>query len=133
KSAGVTMTGSYGTLLLNSNGTYTYTPTISNPNLTQGHSATETFTYTMQDAAGATSSANLVITVRGSGTTDPNAVDDTATAVETGGTSNGTAGTNPTANVLTTSPGADSAGGGVTPITVVSARAAADSTDTTAT
>src|SRR6185369_12022011 len=51
KSAGTTMTGGFGTLLLNSDGTYTYTPTINNANISQNQTVTETFSYTMQDTS----------------------------------------------------------------------------------
>ncbi len=100
QSAGVTLIGQYGSLLLNANGSYTYTPTANNPALSEGQSAVEHFQYTMRDASGATSSASLFITVTGSGTNDPNAVADTAIATEQGGTANGTPGTTPTGNLL---------------------------------
>ncbi|WP_218011507.1 VCBS domain-containing protein, partial [Azohydromonas lata] len=91
---GNTLVGQYGTLQLKADGSYTYTPTANNPNLNQGQSAVETFNYTMQDAATVSSAATLSITVFGSTASDPNAVADTVTAVEAGGTNN-SAGTNP--------------------------------------
>ncbi|MGE4404512.1 Ig-like domain-containing protein [Pseudomonas sp.] len=100
QNAGITLTGQYGSLLLNADGSYTYTPTANNPALSEGQSAVEHFQYTLRDASGATSSASLFITVTGSGTNDPNAVADTAIAIEQGGTANGTPGTNPTGNLL---------------------------------
>ncbi|UQI32629.1 retention module-containing protein [Pseudomonas bijieensis] len=63
---GGTFTGTYGTLVLNPNGTYTYTLNISDPQfvaLHGGGSGTETFTYTLTDADGDTSTANLVLQV----------------------------------------------------------------------
>lgn len=75
--AGTTLTGHYGTLTLNSNGGYTYTPISNNPNLSEGESALDSFSYTMKDAANSTSSAILTITVLGSGVNDPDAVADT--------------------------------------------------------
>ncbi|CAH0130413.1 retention module-containing protein [Pseudomonas mediterranea] len=63
---GGTFTGTYGTLVLNPNGTYTYTLDTSDPQfvaLHGGGSGTETFTYTLTDADGDTSTANLVLQV----------------------------------------------------------------------
>ena len=100
KTAGTTLLGQYGSLLLNADGSYTYTPTANNTALSVGQSGTEQFQYTMRDASGATSSATLFITVLGSGSNDPNAVNDTATATEAGGTANGIVGNNPSGNLL---------------------------------
>jgi len=101
--AGSTLTGHYGTLQLNADGSYVYTPFIDNPNLAAGEQKVDTFTYTMQDTAGAQSSATLAITVTGSDTayTSPDAKADTVTATEAGGTNNGTAGVDPVGNVIT--------------------------------
>ncbi|WP_434561966.1 retention module-containing protein [Pseudomonas sp. Z4-20] len=63
---GGTFTGTYGTLVLNPNGTYTYTLNTSDPQfvaLHGGGSDTETFPYTLTDADGDTSTANLVLQV----------------------------------------------------------------------
>ena len=63
---GGTFTGTYGTLVLNPNGTYTYTLNTSDPQfvaLHGGGNGTETFTYTLTDADGDTSNANLVLQV----------------------------------------------------------------------
>ncbi|WP_460321229.1 retention module-containing protein [Pseudomonas ogarae] len=63
---GGTFTGTYGTLVLNPNGTYIYTLNTSDPQfvaLHGGGSGTETFTYTLTDADGDTSTANLVLQV----------------------------------------------------------------------
>lgn len=84
-----TFTGQYGSLVLNADGSYTYTPTANNPALNEGQTATDSFTYTMQDAAGLTSKATLTVTVLGSGTNDPDAVADTASAVEDGAAATG--------------------------------------------
>ncbi len=73
----VTLNGAHGTLLLNANGSYVYTPATDNPNLSFGQSAVESFQYTMRDAAGATSTATLFVTVLGSGAKDPTALADT--------------------------------------------------------
>ncbi|MFJ7312421.1 retention module-containing protein [Pseudomonas sp. NPDC098747] len=61
-----TFTGTYGTLVLNANGTYTYTLDATDAdfkNLHGGGNGTETFTYTLTDADGDTSTANLVLNV----------------------------------------------------------------------
>ncbi|MFP3676411.1 retention module-containing protein [Pseudomonas sp. SIMBA_041] len=63
---GGTFTGTYGTLVLNPNGTYTYTLNTSDADfkaLHGGGSGTETFTYTLTDADGDTSTANLVLQI----------------------------------------------------------------------
>ena len=64
----LTLTGQYGNLTLNSNGTYTYTLRNSDANvqaLTFGQQVHDTFTYTVQDSKSATSTATLDITVTG--------------------------------------------------------------------
>ncbi|MBB3242483.1 VCBS repeat-containing protein [Pseudomonas sp. Tn43] len=63
---GGTFHGTYGTLVLNPNGTYTYTLNTSDADfkaLNGGGSATETFIYTLTDADGDTSTANLVLEI----------------------------------------------------------------------
>ncbi|MHA6196642.1 retention module-containing protein [Pseudomonas wadenswilerensis] len=61
-----TFVGTYGTLVLASDGSYTYTLNSSDPdfvNLHGGGKGTETFTYTLTDADGDTSTANLVLNI----------------------------------------------------------------------
>ncbi|QYY83499.1 retention module-containing protein [Pseudomonas germanica] len=61
-----TFTGTYGTLVLNADGTYTYTLNTSDAdfkNLHGGGNGTETFAYTITDADGDTSTANLVLQI----------------------------------------------------------------------
>ncbi|WP_285416878.1 retention module-containing protein [Pseudomonas sp. efr-133-TYG-5] len=61
-----TFVGTYGTLVLNANGTYTYTLNTSDADfkaLHGGGNGTETFSYTLTDADGDTSTANLVLNV----------------------------------------------------------------------
>ncbi|WP_323161632.1 retention module-containing protein, partial [Pseudomonas fluorescens] len=61
-----TFTGTYGTLVLNANGTYTYTLNTSDADfkaLHGGGNGTETFTYTLHDSDGDTSTANLVLQI----------------------------------------------------------------------
>ncbi|MBK5000369.1 retention module-containing protein [Pseudomonas sp. S31] len=69
-----TFTGTYGTLVLAADGSYTYTLNTNDPdfkNLGGGGSGTETFTYTIKDADGDTSKATLTLNV--------NNLDDTVT------------------------------------------------------
>ncbi|MFL1584245.1 VCBS domain-containing protein, partial [Stutzerimonas stutzeri] len=120
---GTVLTGQYGTLQLNADGTYTYTPIAINPALSEGQSAMERFQYEMRDASGATSSATLFITVLGSGSNDPNAVNDAVEASEAGGTANGTAGVNPSGAGNTSLLANDTNGANV----IVSARPAGSS------
>nr|WP_301299941.1 VCBS domain-containing protein [Pseudomonas laurylsulfativorans] len=61
-----TFTGTYGTLVLNANGTYTYTLAPNDADfkaLHGGGNGTETFTYTITDSDGDISTANLVLNV----------------------------------------------------------------------
>ncbi|MBE7190454.1 Ig-like domain-containing protein, partial [Jatrophihabitans endophyticus] len=65
---GTSINGTYGALVLNADGTYTYTVDNTKPSveaLNTGDHPTDTFTYTMQDAAGASSNATLTVTVNG--------------------------------------------------------------------
>ncbi|RKS23897.1 putative secreted protein (type I secretion substrate) [Pseudomonas sp. WPR_5_2] len=61
-----TFVGTYGTLVLNANGTYTYTLNTSDADfkaLHGGGSGTENFTYTLTDADGDTSTAHLILNI----------------------------------------------------------------------
>ncbi|MBK7421933.1 MAG: tandem-95 repeat protein [Propionivibrio sp.] len=75
---GASASGTYGALLLNPDGSYTYTLDNSKPAvnaLAVGESLTDTFTYFISDGKGGTASANVVITING--TNDgPDAVND---------------------------------------------------------
>ncbi|WP_353621251.1 cadherin domain-containing protein [Labrenzia sp. R4_1] len=65
---GSTIPGDYGSLLINSDGTYTYILDPDSPAaqaLGQGESDVEVFTYTVTDSGGNTDTANLKITVNG--------------------------------------------------------------------
>ncbi len=116
-SVGASVTGSFGSINIAANGAYTYT--VDNNNATvqalriSGQTITDVFTYTMIDTAGATSTTQITVTIQGANDA-PTAVADSATAIEAGGLSNGTAGTNPTGNVLTNDTDPDSAGNGET-------------------
>ena len=60
--------GEYGSLTLNPNGSYTYTPDPEDPRinaLKDTESLTDTFTYTMTDSEGGTDTATLIITIVG--------------------------------------------------------------------
>lgn len=97
------LTGAFGTLTLGANGNYSYVLDNSNPQVqalrTNGDVLTETFTYQIRDLAGATSTATLTITIRGTND-NPLALDNSTVAVEAGGTANATPGINPIGNVL---------------------------------
>ncbi|MGH8347674.1 MAG: retention module-containing protein, partial [Pseudomonas sp.] len=61
-----TFTGTYGTLVLNANGTYTYTLNTSDADfkaLNGGGNGSETFSYTLTDSDGDSSTANLVLQI----------------------------------------------------------------------
>ncbi|MGI9213676.1 MAG: VCBS domain-containing protein, partial [Methylococcaceae bacterium] len=103
--------GTYGSLTLNSDGTYTYTVNNANADVqglrSPANTLTDSFIYTVRDAGGLTDTATLTVTITGRND-NPVGVDDTATATEAGGVNNGTAGTNPTGNVLTNDTDVDS-------------------------
>jgi VCBS repeat-containing protein len=103
--------GLYGTLTLNANGSYTYVVNDANSAvqalLTSDDTLTDSFTYTVSDTVGLTASRTLTITILGANDA-PVAVADTATAVEAGGTNNGTAGVDPTGDVLANDTDVDS-------------------------
>jgi len=108
---GHAVTGVYGSLTLNSDGTYTYTLNNSDSDtnqLAQGASAHDVFTYTMVDSQGATSSTTLTITI--TGTNDAPVITSTAAdaagaVTEAGNLDNGTvvAGTPSASGTLTSS------------------------------
>nr|WP_096668985.1 VCBS domain-containing protein [Polaromonas sp. AET17H-212] len=104
---GSALVGTYGSITLNADGTYTYVVNNANAAVnalrTSANTLTDTFTYTMRDTIGATSTANLVITIQGSND-GPVAVADTGTAVEAGTA----AGSNATGSVLTNDTDVDS-------------------------
>ncbi|MFO0181097.1 MAG: VCBS domain-containing protein, partial [bacterium] len=102
-SVGSSVVGTYGSIQIAANGSYTYTVDNSNAAVQAlrltSQTLSETFTYRMADTAGLTSLATVTITIQGANDT-PVGVNDTNIAIEAGGVSNGTAGTNPTGNVL---------------------------------
>ncbi len=113
--------GTYGSITIAANGAYTYTVDNTNAAVqalrTTAQTLQDVFTYTMQDAAGAASTATITVTIQGANDA-PTAVVDTATAVEAGGTANATSGTNPTGNVLTNDTDPDSSANGETKTSV---------------
>ncbi|RZJ00838.1 MAG: tandem-95 repeat protein [Brevundimonas sp.] len=65
---GSPLNGAYGTLVLNANGSYSYAVNDTNAAvqaLAPGGTLTDTFTYTVRDAAGLTDTAQLTITING--------------------------------------------------------------------
>jgi VCBS repeat-containing protein len=107
---GAALAGTFGSLTLNADGSYTYL--VDETNAVQalrvtGQQLTDVFTYTMQDAGGLSDLAQLTLTIDGRNDA-PVALDDTASAVEAGGTANGTAGSDGTGNVLTNDTDPDS-------------------------
>ena len=99
---GFLLTGTYGTLTIRANGTYSYV--VDNTNavvdaLSPGETLSEAFNYTVSDRGGLSDIGKLTITINGANDA-PIAVNDTGTAVEKGGTRNGTGGSNATGNVL---------------------------------
>uniref|UniRef100_UPI002632611A Ig-like domain-containing protein n=1 Tax=uncultured Pseudoteredinibacter sp. TaxID=1641701 RepID=UPI002632611A len=57
--------GSLGSLTLQADGSYTYTPSVAAESLALGVSATDTFSYTLKDADGSFSTTTITITVTG--------------------------------------------------------------------
>ena len=65
-SNGTSVTGTYGTLVIGADGTYTYTADQSAADdLAAGETATDSFTYTVSDGNGGTSTATILLTVTG--------------------------------------------------------------------
>jgi VCBS repeat-containing protein len=62
---GTPLAGAWGSLTLNADGSYTYTPNAAAQALTTGQNVTDVFTYTVTDAGGLTSSTTLTLTVNG--------------------------------------------------------------------
>ncbi|MGY4224881.1 VCBS repeat-containing protein [Bradyrhizobium sp. USDA 4503] len=102
--AGTGVTGAHGTLTLGTDGSYTYVVDNSDSAVealrTSSDTLTDTFSYTVKDTAGQTSTTTLTVTIHGADDA-PVAVADVASATEAGGVNNGTAGVDPTGNVLT--------------------------------
>ncbi|CAG2139117.1 hypothetical protein LMG26411_01659 [Cupriavidus numazuensis] len=94
--------GQYGSLVINADGTYRYAVDNANPivdALNVGQSLTETFTYKIRDAAGATDLAQLTVTINGAND-PPVAASHRADVLEDGGTNNATVGFNAAGDLL---------------------------------
>nr|WP_315597930.1 VCBS domain-containing protein [uncultured Cupriavidus sp.] len=108
-STSIQVVGQYGTLVLNADGTYRYVVDNANPlvdGLNIGQSLSETFTYKVRDAAGATDLAELVVTINGAND-PPVAAPQRADAFEAGGLANGTPGSDPAGDLLVASSDVD--------------------------
>jgi VCBS repeat-containing protein len=116
-SVGATVTGIYGSIVIDANGSYTYTVDNNNPAVQSlrisGQVLTETFTYEMTDTGGLNTLGTVTINIQGANDA-PIATSDTNTAVTAGGTANGTAGVNPSGNVLSNDTDVDSIANGET-------------------
>jgi len=113
-SGGFVLTGSYGILTIRANGTYTYVVNNSNPTvnaLSQGQTISDEFNYTVRDRGGLTDIARLTIRIDGANDA-PIAANDTGSAVEAGGTLNGTAGSDANGNVISNDRDVDNDDGG---------------------
>lgn len=76
KTIGTSFTTTYGTVLVTSDGIFTYSPNATAAALTSGQSAQESFSFITTDGQGANKVATITITVNGSSTL-PTAVADT--------------------------------------------------------
>ncbi|MCK6376914.1 MAG: VCBS domain-containing protein, partial [Zoogloea sp.] len=80
---GMAVTGTYGTLVLNADGSYTYAvDTAAGQALKAGQAATETFTYVVADGHGGTATQTLTLAITGSDD-HPTVGGDTRGAVKT--------------------------------------------------
>ncbi|WP_321406233.1 retention module-containing protein [Tolumonas auensis] len=83
---GNALTGTYGTLILNANGSYSYVADQAAADaLAKEQSATDIFTYTIDDGNGGTDTAQLVITITGTNDGpifDDEGTDDTGAVIE---------------------------------------------------
>ncbi len=90
---GVAKAGAYGSIVLNANGSYTYTVDNSNAAVEALRSAAnelyDTFTYTVRDTAGLTSTATLTITIQGANDTATIGTPSVAVVTEDVGVSGG--------------------------------------------
>jgi VCBS repeat-containing protein len=108
---GSSVTGTYGSINIAADGTYTYTVDNSNSTVQALRLSSQTlndiFTYEVVDAGGLTSLATITITIQGSND-NPVANFDNTDAIEAGGITNGTAGSDGTGNVLSNDTDVDS-------------------------
>ncbi len=96
-SVGASIFGSYGSIVIAVDGSYTYTVDNNSAAVqalrTASDTLTELFTYTMEDTNGAASTATVTITIQGANDA-PVAIADANSAFEAGGVANGSAGIN---------------------------------------
>lgn len=115
RSTGTRLMGSWGTLVLGADGTYTYQVQADKSQVqalrTQAQTLTDTFTYEATDKAGLRQTSTLTITIEGSNDA-PVAVADTVVAREASGLANATPGLNPEGNVLSNDIDVDAAANG---------------------
>jgi VCBS repeat-containing protein len=84
---GLSLAGSYGTIVIGADGSYVYTVDNANATVqalnTSSTALTDTFTYTVKDAAGATSTATITVSVNGANDAPvvANAIADTTATV----------------------------------------------------
>ncbi len=101
---GSSVTGAYGSLNIASDGSYIYVVDNSNLNVqalrTNSDTLTDVFTYTAQDASGATATTQITLTIRGRNDA-PVGFADNNDAYEAGGINNGTVGSGASGNVVT--------------------------------
>ncbi len=116
-SVGTSVTGNYGSITILADGSHTYVVDNNNATVqalrTNAQTLTDVFSYTIRDASGLESTTQVTITIQGQND-NPVGVNDTADATEAGGIANGTAGVNPTGNVLTNDTDIDSVANGET-------------------
>ncbi|GHD57917.1 hypothetical protein GCM10007350_06940 [Jeongeupia chitinilytica] len=100
---GVGLAGDYGTLTLGADGNYRYVVDNDNARVQAlrlaGQTLTEVFTYTIRDAAGATSTATLTVVIEGRND-NPVALDIGMPTIEAGGTFNNAIGVDAIGNVM---------------------------------
>ncbi|MDX1930867.1 MAG: VCBS domain-containing protein [Pirellulaceae bacterium] len=110
-SVAVPVNGTYGSITISAGGAYSYAVDNSNSAVqalrTSSDTLTDVFTYTMVDAGGLASTAQITVTIQGANDA-PVAFNDAGTANEAGGVANGTAGSTATGNVLSNDTDVDS-------------------------
>ena len=115
---GVSNASNFGTLTIQANGSYTYVVNNTNTTVqglrTSAQTLQDIFSYTINDGQGGVSTTQVTVTIQGQND-NPVAGDDLGiSATEAGGTNNGTAGVNPSGNVLTNDNDVDTVANGET-------------------
>ncbi|TLX79454.1 DUF4347 domain-containing protein [Pseudomonas nicosulfuronedens] len=116
---GQSLTGLYGSLVLDAQGNYRYVVNNNNPLVealrTNQQTLSDVFQYSVSDGNGKTVTASFTVVIHGRDDT-PIANDDTRTAIEAGGTNNGTPGAPASGNVLDNDTDVDSVPNGETKV-----------------